>query len=93
LILKSSNFFAIATNGRWKESEDSCVYLAESTPEIFNLYLNYLYTHILHLDLCVPSTSSNTTVVDECEALVKGFRLGDFVQDTSFTDMVTDSLL
>jgi hypothetical protein len=39
-----SEFFRRAINGSWKESDTRVVKLPEDDPEIFALYINYIYT-------------------------------------------------
>lgn len=43
LIRSSSAFFDAATRGVWKESAARQVLLPEDDPEIFELYLHWLY--------------------------------------------------
>ena len=52
LICSRSKFFQKAMNGKWKESEDRQVILAEDEPSVFLTYLDILYvssTHVLSL--------------------------------------------
>lgn len=48
LICSRSKFFQKAMNGKWKESEDRQVILAEDEPSVFLTYLDILYVYRKH---------------------------------------------
>jgi hypothetical protein len=59
LVVERSKFFANALNGSWKESDDGIVLLPEDDPEIFELYLQVLYTGTVPIKEHVSAYSDN----------------------------------
>ncbi|KAG7411266.1 hypothetical protein ACKAV7_009815 [Fusarium commune] len=89
LICSSSNFFKKAFQGGWKESQDRLVRLERDDPDVFSVYLHWLYYHTLPVRVDEPGVVGNA----EYMQLAKAYILGDMLQDGSFQDAVMDAMM
>lgn len=63
IVCRTSDFFRVACNGDWKESADKTVRLEETAPEIFTIYLGWLYTN--EVDLSSKRDQDSTLTIDK----------------------------
>lgn len=89
LICSSSDFFKKAVQGGWKESEERLVQLKSDSPDVFSVYLHWLYYHTLPVQIDEPGLAGNA----EYMQLANAFILGDMLQDGSFQDAVMDAMM
>ncbi|KAH7184112.1 hypothetical protein BKA60DRAFT_644336 [Fusarium oxysporum] len=89
LICSSSDFFKKAVKGGWKESEDRLVRLESDDPDVFSIYLHWLYYHTLPVRIDEPGLAGNA----EYMQLANAFILGDMLQDGNFQDTVMDAMM
>jgi hypothetical protein len=86
LICASSAFFKAAMSHNWQESEKRTVRLEEDEPDLFGIYLNWLYCRTL-------PTREHHWDYTEIFQLAKAYVLGDRLQDGDFTDCVIDAFI
>jgi hypothetical protein len=89
LICSSSDFFEKAVQGGWKESEERLVRLKSDSPDVFNVYLHWLYYHTFPVRIDELGLAGNA----EYMQLANAFILGDMLQDGSFQDAVIDAMI
>lgn len=89
LICSSSEFFKSAMNGNWETSTNRSVNLGEEDPELFDLYLHWLYSQTLLAQNDSPGHAGNAEYLQ----LAKAYVLGDMIQDAKFKDAVLDAML
>lgn len=87
---KSSEFFVKATNGRWKEGKDKSVPLPDCMPEIFDIYLHWLYTGSIVLNITEDDEDRGTSEINE---LMHLYVLGNFLLDRPFRNVIVDRTL
>lgn len=85
LIRASSPFFDKAVSGIWLESTQHTIELPEDEPEIFGIYVHWLYYEKLPVSCNEPSS--------EYLNLMKAYTLGDKLLDTKFQDTVIDAIV
>jgi hypothetical protein len=88
IICASSDFFATAMSGHWKESKTRSITLKETDPAIFKIYVHWLY----YQQLPVRSDQGGWVGNIEYLQLAKCYTLGDFLQDVDFKDSVLDAM-
>ena len=81
VIRSSSNFFDKAMSAAWKEAKEGVVSLPEDEPEIFKLYLQWLYNDTIP---CEEKGPDHADHVEEYLRLSKAYVLGDKLQDGDF---------
>lgn len=89
LIRASSAFFDRAMAGPWKEAQDRTVSLPDDDPEIFALYVHWLYYGTLPVCCDEPGLPGNA----EYLALVKAYILGDKILDYSFQNAAIEAMV
>lgn len=89
LIRKSSPFFDKALSGAWQESRERTVRLPEDEPEIFAIYVHWLYYGT------VPVVCDETVEMKGVEYLnlAKAYTLGDKLMDVGFQDATIDAIV
>jgi hypothetical protein len=86
LICYHSEYFRTAYNGRWREAEEGVV-LADIEPEVFNLFLHWMYTQN------IPSSDYDIASI-AYPSFVDDFANMDFTNFfTDFKDIVTCDFL
>jgi hypothetical protein len=88
LISAASDFFKKSMNGDRKESKERSVRLREEDPEVFQVYLHWLYYHTLPVRIDSPGLDGNV----EYLRLAKAYIMGDMLQDGNFKDAVLDAM-
>lgn len=86
IITEASDFFRAACKGEWKESDERTVRLPEINPDVFKVYLTFLYTGEVDADVDYEEADAPTL-------LIKCFALGEMVQDVRFKNSVIDKYL
>lgn len=90
LLRASACFFKAALSHDWKEARSRTISLNSDEPEIFRLYMHWLYRGTLPTRI-----ASRNAIVDNKEylQLSKAYVLGDKLQDGHFTDAVMDAII
>ncbi|KAF2816902.1 uncharacterized protein BDZ99DRAFT_564724 [Mytilinidion resinicola] len=97
-LCKSSDFFAAALRGEWRESTERVVPLPAVLPEHFKLYYNWIYTGKIysapdgHIEKALKF-ESGTLFKKEMSSLIQCWILGHRLLDIRFTDTVMDTLI
>lgn len=86
LIRASSAFFDRATSATWLEHT---IRLPEDEPEIFGIYVHWLYYDKLPVYCNEPGRAAN----QEYLKLVKAYTLGDKLMDTEFQNAAIDAIV
>lgn len=73
----------------WETSTSGSVTLKEEDPEVFEIYLHWLYFEKLPVQNDNPGLEGNTEYVQ----LAKAYVLGEMLQDVTFKDAVLDVIL
>ncbi|KAH6010119.1 hypothetical protein HBI67_171860 [Parastagonospora nodorum] len=82
LICPRSEFFCNSVKGPWKESEERTVNLSENEPDVFRVYLKYLYTGTLAVKNAACGGNDDSSIVaDEYATLSKLFVLAEKLMD------------
>ncbi|PLB48318.1 hypothetical protein P170DRAFT_448051 [Aspergillus steynii IBT 23096] len=89
LIRASSVFFDKVMAGEWTESRQRTVQLPDDDPEIFALYVHWLYCGTLPVFCDEPDPAKN----DEYMGLIKAYVLGDKLLDAEFHNAVIDAIV
>ncbi|KAF2175249.1 hypothetical protein K469DRAFT_611324, partial [Zopfia rhizophila CBS 207.26] len=89
LICSSSDFFKNAMNRDWKESKQRLVHLEDDDPDMFQLYLHWLYRGTLPVRIDEPGPVGNSEYLQ----LAKAYILGDKLQDGDFKDVVIHAII
>lgn len=99
-LCAASPFFKSALSHDWKEAEQRCVHLKEEEPEVFDLYLQWVYRAALPLPEYVADEQlleNNSQIPkrdDQLQVLfIRSYVLGDRLQDDDFMDAVTDAII
>ncbi|KAI4906272.1 hypothetical protein J4E90_010745 [Alternaria incomplexa] len=87
-IRASSAFFQTAFRHPWRESLERVVRLPECDAIDFQIYTHWLYSGLL---CAIPSEVSGSNGVSS--SLVRGYLLGDYLQDASYRDTIIDGLI
>ncbi|PNP57774.1 hypothetical protein THARTR1_01932 [Trichoderma harzianum] len=89
LICRTSDYFKTAMKAHWETSTSGSITLKEEDPEIFEIYLHWLYFEILPVRNDSPGLEGNIEYVQ----LAKSYALGEFLQDINFKDAALDAIL
>ncbi|XHF97178.1 hypothetical protein AWENTII_000779 [Aspergillus wentii] len=89
LVRTSSRFFDKAMAGKWRESLQRTVKLPDEEPNIFTLYLHWLYYGALPVYCDKPGLAGNSEYLE----LAKAYVLGDKLLDSKFQDTVIDAII
>lgn len=89
VICAASQFFKKAMSGDWSESKSRSVRLANEEPEVFHLYMQWLYRDTLPVRNDSPGLEGNAEYLQ----LAKAYVLGDLLQDGNFKDAVLDAMI
>ncbi|UKZ78420.1 hypothetical protein TrVFT333_006160 [Trichoderma virens FT-333] len=73
----------------WETSNSGSIALKEEDPEVFEVYLHWLYFETLPVKNDNPGLEGNIEYVQ----LAKAYALGEFLQDVNFKDAVLDAIL
>lgn len=73
----------------WGTSITGSLTLKEEDPEVFEIYLHWLYCETLPVQNDNPGSEGNT----EYAQLAKAYVLGEMLQDVNFKDAVLDAIL
>lgn len=99
LLIKHSDFFNIAVNGRWKEGQDRVVLLEEDDPNAFEMFCAFLYTGQLFImkpdDRCSQDATEagGRYETKELERMVMIWILAEKLMSVSLKDAVVDMLV
>ena len=89
LICTSSDFFKRLRTGEWKEANERTTKFEEDNPNVFQLYLHWLYRGTLPIRNDAPGRIGNA----EYECLAEAYVLGDKLQDGDFQDVIVDTIV
>jgi hypothetical protein len=89
LVRASSSFFDKAMAGDWKESQQRTIHLPDDEPEIFALYVHWLYYGTLPVFCDEPGLPGNSEYLN----LVKAYVLGDKILDSRYQDEAIDAIV
>lgn len=89
LICRTSDYFKRAMKAYWGTSITGSLTLKEEDPEVFEIYLHWLYCESLPVQNDNPGFEGNTEYVQ----LAKAYVLGEMLQDVNFKDAVLDAIL
>ncbi|KAL6900427.1 hypothetical protein GGI43DRAFT_383903 [Trichoderma evansii] len=89
LICRTSEYFKRAMNAYWGTSTSGSVTLKEEDPEVFEVYLHWLYYETLPVQNDSPGLEGNIEYIQ----LAKSYALGEMLQDVNFKDAVLDAML
>lgn len=89
LICGNSDYFKLAMKSYWEATAKGSVTLKEEDPEIFDIYVQWLYYGTLPVRNDSPGLDGNI----EYEQLAKAYVLGEMLQDVNFKDAVLDAIL
>lgn len=89
LIRGSSDFFDKAMGGTWKEAADRVINLPDDDPDVFRIYLHWLYRGSIPCGWLKPETVSDVHYIHFAKAYV----LGDKLQDEDFCDADIDAII
>jgi hypothetical protein len=87
-VRNSSQFFAKALKGPWREAQDRLVTLPSVRPQHFKIYYQWVLTGRLH-----SRPEQDSAAGMELMLLSSLAGLGHYLMDTSFIDIVSDALL
>lgn len=85
VLLRSSSFFTKTLTGEREESDNCTVNLPEVEPDMFAVYLHWLYSGVIAV----------RTIDDDIEdlELAKAYVLGNALEDTSFQNEVIEAII
>lgn len=90
LIRASSSFFEKALGGKWKESAQRTVRLPDDDPNIFALYIHWIYFGAIPVSSIKRKKAvENSEITD----LVKAYIMGDKLLDPAFQDATIDAII
>ncbi|PTB42335.1 uncharacterized protein TrAFT101_008577 [Trichoderma asperellum] len=89
LICRTSDYFKTAMKAYWDTSTSGSVTLKEEDPEVFEVYLHWLYCETLPVRNDSPGQEGNNEYIQLAQAYV----LGEMLQDVNFKDAVLDAIL
>jgi hypothetical protein len=75
--------------GDWRESKSRSVRLENEEPEVFQIYLHWLYLNTLPVRIDSAGVAGNAEYLQ----LAKAYVLGDLLQDGNFKDVVLDAII
>lgn len=88
-LIRTSPFFDKAMSGPWQESMQRTIELPEDDPEIFAVYVHWLYDGTLPVSGVDESTTKNT----EYMILLKAYCLGDKLLNTGFQHTILSAIV
>lgn len=89
LVCTASEFVNRAVGKNWSGSQTRSVRLVDHDPEIFHVYVHWLYRKSLPVRLDSPGEAGN----EEYLQLAKSYVLGDMLVDADFKDAVLDAFI
>ena len=89
LICTSSDFFKRLRTGEWREANERTIKFEEGNPNVFQLYLHWLYRGTLPVRIDAPGQIGNA----EYESLAEAYVLGDKLQDGDLQDVIVDTIV
>ncbi|KAF2502313.1 hypothetical protein BU16DRAFT_4689 [Lophium mytilinum] len=97
-LVKSSDFFAAALRGEWRESIERVIPLPDLSPDHFNIYFHWLYSGKIYsapdgYDKKPVQPQVETEFKGEMSSLVRCWTMGQRLMDTKFMDTVMDALI
>lgn len=97
-LTKSSGFFRKTCNGDWKENQTKKIELPDTTPKIFSIYLQWLYTGELIVsddDFPPPSDkdASQRTAIQQYDEIIDVYIFADSILDLDFQNRAMDYAL
>lgn len=91
LLSARSSFFRNALDRKWKEGQDRRVKLPADEPDVFRIYVNYLYTGVLAV-IPDPLPAIYKGAEDHL-SLAKVYVLAEMLQDTTAKNAVVEAML
>ncbi|EMC94153.1 hypothetical protein BAUCODRAFT_112939 [Baudoinia panamericana UAMH 10762] len=95
-LTKSSEFFVTCLNGAWKEASSKEVKLPDIMPDIFEIYLQWLYTgELVYTDQDLNDMPGGDIILALAvyRALIRLAIAGDVLQDIPFRNAVVDATI
>ncbi|KAL7912615.1 hypothetical protein GGI35DRAFT_256867 [Trichoderma velutinum] len=89
LACRTSEYFKTAMKPYWGTSTSGSFTLEDEDPEVFEVYLHWLYFETLPVQNDNPGVEGNIEYVQ----LAKAYALGEFLGDINFKDAVLDVIL
>jgi hypothetical protein len=89
LVCASSVFFNKAMSQDWKEAKERSIKFEDEDPDVFQLYLHWLYRGTLPVRIDEPGQEGNAEYLQLAKACV----LGDKLQDGDFQDVIIDAIV
>lgn len=99
VLVKSSDFFKRACNKEWEEGQSKIIKLPEVEPEIFDVYLQLLYTgEVVPAEEYLPSRDDNSIaargeIARQHWILIEAYLLADMLLDTKSKNAIMDYLI
>jgi hypothetical protein len=95
MLRTNSEFFNMALSNRWREGEEKNVHLPEDDPNVFDAYLNWLYTHRVVTCTATNDDGSNKTKGKESrfKPLMRLYVLGEKLMDAYFQNILIDHIV
>ena len=94
---KTSEFFEKALSGNWKESEDKTIKIHDFEPDVFDDYLQWVYTSVVPIETGSILESSESGKLAEIRKrrnqLTDLYVLGYFLLDTSLRNTIVDAII
>lgn len=98
IVCTTSLFFRAICNGKWKESEERLLRLPEVDPEMFSIYLGFLYNRKVDMreersaDMKSLKTVTGEALIHLHDRAIHAYALGEMVQDAAFRNAVVDEM-
>ncbi|KAL9095494.1 MAG: hypothetical protein Q9165_002365 [Trypethelium subeluteriae] len=92
-LRSKSPFFEAALSKPWAEARERRVTLPEDDPEVFKLYVQWLYTDRIHCSTPPGNNSKGWDFIHEMDLIIKAYCLGEKLQDVAFKDSLIDSFI
>lgn len=88
-LLRQSPFFDRMLNGTWKEATERRVELPEDDPDVFTIYVSWLYWNQ------IPTIPTCESGQDDSEFLhlIQTYIFGDKIQDMAFQNTIVDAII
>ena len=91
IVKASSEFVRLALRGEWTEASTRRIPLPDDEPDVFSVYLHWLYGGLIHT--LRQSTGLSSESDGEYELLVKAYILGEKILDVAFKNSVIDAIV
>jgi len=93
LVRANSPFFEAALGREWKEAVEGVVTLPDDNPEIFGIYVQWLYCGQIFSQVQGKEGEKVDAArwIEEWNRLDQCYALGDKLQDTDFKDCIVDA--